>query len=624
MADPETLVPRASGSLDGERLRSLPLAPVDGFILSRVDGTLTVGDLAQLTGVPVDGVLASVRKLEALGVVRLEEHARTDPPTRPLRLSPAPPAGGVRVTSAPPPKITSIPPAPPPPRITPPPAAPPSAPPGPQSAPFVPVADVDLEPDHQREIARFHSKLEVLDHYTLLGVPRSADKKAIKRAYFERTARFHPDRFFRKRLGPFKLQMEAVFTRMTEAHDTLTHPERRAEYDGYLASRAKSRDLEAMLAEATAEFRRAEEEALDVKLTSIPPPPASAPNVVNAAVARAPSSPPATGAARSDPPPPSSPPGQARMSAPPKIPAHLTDPFASPPTTQTKISILPPASGASAEQSRRDALARRLTGGSGVIPAAKGGSGVTRAPPAASAPSPSAPSAPFRAPAAPKVPSLGGLGAPDRGAGGAAPAAPPPSNPPPKAAEAVDALKRRYAEKVTHAKAAQIRKYSEAGVAARASKDWIAAANAFKVALSFDEDNASLQSAYEECQRHADLLLADQYVGQAEYEERAEHWAEAARSWQRVARARENDARAADRAAHCLVKADGNLHDAAALAQRAIQVAPREPKYRLTLANVYLAAGLTKNAKRELEAAAQLAPDDAAIQALLKRVMKSA
>ena len=40
-------------------------------------------------------------------------------------------------------------------------------------------------------------------------------------------------------------------------------------------------------------------------------------------------------------------------------------------------------------------------------------------------------------------------------------------------------------------------------------------------------------------------------------------------------------------------------------------------------ANVYLSAGLSLNAKRELETALQLAPSDAATLALLKRIAKS-
>jgi predicted Zn-dependent protease len=71
------------------------------------------------------------------------------------------------------------------------------------------------------------------------------------------------------------------------------------------------------------------------------------------------------------------------------------------------------------------------------------------------------------------------------------------------------------------------------------------------------------------------------------------------------------------------MRASGDLHLASTLAQQAIALDPANANYRVTLANVYLAAGLTKNARRELEAAQQLAPDDGTIQSLLKRVTKA-
>jgi tetratricopeptide (TPR) repeat protein len=192
-----------------------------------------------------------------------------------------------------------------------------------------------------------------------------------------------------------------------------------------------------------------------------------------------------------------------------------------------------------------------------------------------------------------------------------------------KTADAVDALKRRYEERLLAAKTSQAKKYAESGMAARAKGDVIAAANALRVAVTFDESNADLKAAYEDAQRASDQLLAEQYTKQADYEEKAERWPDAARSWQRVARAKENDAKAHERAAHCLVKANGNLHEASKLAQRAVQLNPKSAHAHVVLANVYLAAGLGKNGKRELEAALALAPNDHGIAVLLKRIGKS-
>jgi hypothetical protein len=130
------------GALSPERVRALPLAPVDGFILSRIDGSLTVGDLVQLTGVPHETLSTSLEKLAKLGVVSLgdETRARTpersssrdfgresgrDADTRDKREGPI-----RRVTPIP---RESPPPPPPPTPPQPPPAPPPQPPPQPQA-----------------------------------------------------------------------------------------------------------------------------------------------------------------------------------------------------------------------------------------------------------------------------------------------------------------------------------------------------------------------------------------------------------------------------------------------------------------------------------------------------------
>ena len=50
-------------------MRALPLAPVDGFVLSRVDGVTSVGDLAEAMGLEIEDVLASLLKLESMRLV---------------------------------------------------------------------------------------------------------------------------------------------------------------------------------------------------------------------------------------------------------------------------------------------------------------------------------------------------------------------------------------------------------------------------------------------------------------------------------------------------------------------------------------------------------------------------
>jgi Flp pilus assembly protein TadD len=120
----------------------------------------------------------------------------------------------------------------------------------------------------------------------------------------------------------------------------------------------------------------------------------------------------------------------------------------------------------------------------------------------------------------------------------------------------------------------------------------------------------------------ANGILSETYRRQATYEEKNGQWPEASRSWTRAANILTSDAIVQERAANALVQANGNLHDAAKFAQRATTLEPTNAAFRATLGAVYLAAGLHKNAKRELEAAQQLSPQDASIAALLKRAGK--
>lgn len=98
--------------------------------------------------------------------------------------------------------------------------------------------DVDLELEHRKYLLDVHDRLPTISHYELLGVPRNAEKKAIKNAYYRITGSVHPDRFFRKRLGSYKPKMEAIFARLEDAYRTLTAPDARAQYDATLGPEA--------------------------------------------------------------------------------------------------------------------------------------------------------------------------------------------------------------------------------------------------------------------------------------------------------------------------------------------------------------------------------------------------
>lgn len=107
-----------------------------------------------------------------------------------------------------------------------------------------PDEPVDIDLDRRRYIVDVFARLETSSHYELLGLASDADKKAVKRAYFELVRTMHPDRYFGKRLGSYRAKMEAIFERMTESYEVLSDSERRAAYDAVRGiSRRSSRPL---------------------------------------------------------------------------------------------------------------------------------------------------------------------------------------------------------------------------------------------------------------------------------------------------------------------------------------------------------------------------------------------
>jgi curved DNA-binding protein CbpA len=98
-----------------------------------------------------------------------------------------------------------------------------------------PREEVDLDIEWRKYILDMHARLAALDFYQVLGVPRTADRKAIKKAYFDLAAKLHPDRYFGKRLGAYKPKMEAIFSRLTLAFSTLDNRVQKAKYDEALA-----------------------------------------------------------------------------------------------------------------------------------------------------------------------------------------------------------------------------------------------------------------------------------------------------------------------------------------------------------------------------------------------------
>jgi tetratricopeptide (TPR) repeat protein len=101
--------------------------------------------------------------------------------------------------------------------------------------------------------------------------------------------------------------------------------------------------------------------------------------------------------------------------------------------------------------------------------------------------------------------------------------------------------------------------------------------------------------------------LADEYEKQARYEERHQKWSDAAKSWLRVGEGRPHAPEPLRHAALALLAAENDARRAIELAKRAVALAPDDPHGRRVLGHAYLAAGMKRDARDELETAVRLA-----------------
>ncbi|WP_437535273.1 DnaJ domain-containing protein [Sorangium sp. So ce726] len=590
-------VPRPKPGYD---LKSLPLKPAEAFLLSRIDGVLTDRDLSLITGMSHGDTVEALRRLRDLGAILLDGEPSGQPPPR----------DAARRAAAVDPEKTM-------------PSGSEAAPLGRdalqqmESLPLYDPAELDepveLASDRKRRILDLYYRLEDLSYYALLGVADQADKKQIKSAYYQLAPEFHPDTYFRKQLGSYKPKIEAIFTRITLAHDTLTSKQRRAEYDAYLEQTHRNRTMAALIEQTprdiatitTAVDATVRAAFADPRDMGASPGRYSSERVPAEQGASAVSS----GAAAPVQPSPAQPPPGGGSPDNGGAPARSAAPAS-------------PAAPAPTAKDRRETFARKLTGGLRRTPA--GASSTAAAAASGVAATPAAPTAAPRAAAAPTA--APGTAVAQAAVAGASAA--PPKTPSgvrsPESIRAVEALKARYENARNEALRSQIARYSDVARAALERNEFASAANAYRIAASLAPEDAELQRASAEVERLAAVALADGYLKQAEYEAQNGRWVEAALSYVKVCNGRPDDAGAHERVAYATLQARESTRRAVEFARRAVELVPTSVEFRLTLALSYAAAGLAKSAAGELERAAELAGNDGRLRGLVAQAREQA
>lgn len=449
-------------------------------MLSRVDDQVSETELALLTGLNAQQVETALERLAELGAIRLEAVTHR-PPAGEMDAVVNEAFAELRQTLPEIPSEAEI-----------------------EMSPASPLDEIcDLDFDEKTRILELYQRLDTLDHYGLLSVPRSADKRAIKRAYYEIAPSFHPDRYFRKNLGSFKPKMETIFGRLTLAHDTLTRKAERANYDARLAAFEKARSPN--------NGRRSN------------PPTGGSPQSSDAFSSTARPSPP---------------------------PAELTS---------------------DEERLRRVALKRRLLGRN----------------------SPSQP-----------------------------PSQPPPSSRPGLSAaeSALQTLQERRRFAQDGAQRVVVARYLNAAREAQSRGDFSKAAQLLHLAREADPNDGEVAAAQEQMARAAAFALGQSHLEKGDEFAEQDRWREAADSYSKAANHLPRDVDAQIKTARAILKSQGDVRKAVDFARRAASLDPKLFEARQILIESYFAAGLGLLAKKELEALHEIAPNDARLAKIARRI----
>jgi tetratricopeptide (TPR) repeat protein len=199
-------------SFDPSKPQNLTLTPTEGYILSRVDGTLSAREVLQL--VPLEsseterglftlliGGLIEYLPLPGRPAAKPEERATpraTSPPTPPTPEVPTPPRGQPSLSA---------------------------------------LSPEQREAQLQEIENAYRTKVGNRNHFEVLELERSADAAAVKAAYFRLAKRFHPDAYREAGMEDLHHKLKAVFVRLSEAKEVLGNPRKRGDYESTLPRR---------------------------------------------------------------------------------------------------------------------------------------------------------------------------------------------------------------------------------------------------------------------------------------------------------------------------------------------------------------------------------------------------
>ncbi|MGC8578919.1 MAG: J domain-containing protein [bacterium] len=160
---------------------SLNLTPVEGYLLSRIDGVSSVEDIASTSGLPFDQAIEIVKSLWNKKVFSID---------------------GIEV----------------------------------QETGSEKQNNIALTQEERVNIEKMLELVENGNYYQMLSVPLNVKPSEVKIRFFELSKVYHPDRYFKKDIGIYRDKLNTIFKKLSEAYEVLYDPNKKRLYDATLAN----------------------------------------------------------------------------------------------------------------------------------------------------------------------------------------------------------------------------------------------------------------------------------------------------------------------------------------------------------------------------------------------------
>ncbi|MFC2171634.1 DUF4388 domain-containing protein [Acidobacteriota bacterium] len=191
------------------RFQSISLRPKEGFILSRIDGFLSISEICSISPVPEEDTLRCLYGLLSAGILELQPSQIRNAANRGKKAKmDGNIAGFFFEDLAGTEEYLDE-----------------------RAQPQAPELLSEEEQKEVTDVESFLHRMTAMNYYEILAVDKEADFQAIRKAYYKLAKKYHPDRYRGRSRSTLQNLCETIFIKVNEAYETLSDEEARQIYN---------------------------------------------------------------------------------------------------------------------------------------------------------------------------------------------------------------------------------------------------------------------------------------------------------------------------------------------------------------------------------------------------------